>query len=82
MLRTLAVAATLGLSIVFATSAFAFECPKHMKIIDAQLAAGKVPADKEAQVKQLRAEGERQHKQGKHADSVKTLKAAEALLAS
>jgi hypothetical protein len=74
----------LAISLTMAVPAFAFECPSHMKKIDAKLSEmmNKLPADKLAKVKELRAEGERLHKAGKHAESVKALKEAEAMLAS
>jgi hypothetical protein len=74
---------TMAIALALATPAFAKECPTHVKAIDAKLATMKdLPADKVAKIKQLRNEGERLHKAGKHADSLKTLLAAEALLAS
>jgi hypothetical protein len=62
-------------------SAFAFHCPADMKKIDEAL--GKKPALSEAQmseVKKLRADGESQHKAGKHQNSVDTLAKAMKLL--
>lgn len=78
MKRTLALAA----SLLFASaSAFAMHCPKDMKEIDDALA--KKPKLTETQMKdvtKLRAEGEVQHKAGKHADSVATLAKAKTIL--
>lgn len=78
MKRTLALAA----SLLFASaSAFAMHCPKDMKEIDDALA--KKPKLTETQMKdvtKLRADGEVQHKAGKHADSVATLAKAKTIL--
>ncbi len=63
---------------LIASPAFASECPKHMKAIDEAMA--KTPAKATAEVKKLRAEGEADHKAGKHADSMVKLKKAEAML--
>lgn len=55
-------------------TAFAMHCPADMKKIDQALAAHpKLSADQLTEVKRLRAEGEAQHKAGKHAESVETL---------
>jgi hypothetical protein len=70
-LRVLAAAATLAL---VTTTAFAFHCPADMKKIDAALAANpKLSSTDLAEVKRLRAEGEKLHKAGKHQESVDTL---------
>lgn len=67
--------------LLFAGSALAFHCPMDMKKIDDALAAGPaLSAEKLAEVKQLRAEGETLHKAGKHQESVDTLAKAMALL--
>ena len=69
-LRTLIAA----LMFTLAGSALANHCPMDMKKIDEALA--KKPNISEAQmsdVKKWRAEGEAQHKAGKHAESVETL---------
>jgi hypothetical protein len=61
--------------------AFANHCPKDMAAIDAALA--KKPQLSEAQlvqVKKLRAEGEAQHKAGKHQEAVETFQKAEDIL--
>jgi hypothetical protein len=71
--RILATAAVLAL---VATPAFASQCPKDMKSIDAALSAGKGGGMKD-KIKALRVEGEKLHKAGKHKESVQTL--AEAL---
>ncbi|WP_310597874.1 hypothetical protein [Aeromonas aquatica] len=67
--------------LLFAGSALAFHCPMDMKKIDDALAAGPaLSAEKLAEVKQLRAEGETLHKEGKHQESVDTLAKAMTLL--
>jgi hypothetical protein len=55
-------------------TAMAMHCPADMKKIDAALAANpKLSAEQMAEVKKLRAQGEEEHKAGKHAESVDTL---------
>jgi hypothetical protein len=64
-----------------AGTAFAHNCPNEMKAIDAAL--GKSPALSAAQmeeVKRLRADGERFHKEGKHGESMNALGQAKKLL--
>jgi hypothetical protein len=64
-----------------AGSAMAMHCPKDMKEIDDALA--KNPKLTEAQmkdVKKYRAEGEEQHKAGKHKESVESLDKAKGIL--
>jgi hypothetical protein len=78
MKRSLTLAAALLLT---AGAAMAMHCPKDMKEIDAALA--KNPKLSEAQmseVKKLRAEGEVQHKAGKHQESVDSLGKAKNIL--
>lgn len=61
--------------------AMAHNCPNEMKAIDAAL--GKSPALSAAQmeeVKRLRADGERFHKEGKHGESMNALGQAKKLL--
>ena len=71
----------LALVLAFAGStAFASGCPKEMKAIDAALPAAKLDAAKMSEVKKLRADGEAEHKAGKHADSMATLGKAKAIL--
>ena len=71
----------LALALAFASSsAFARSCPKEMKAIDDALPAAKLDAAKMSEVKQLRADGEAQHKAGKHDDSMATLGKAKAIL--
>lgn len=72
----------LAVALAFAsTAAWAFHCPADMKKIDAALAKNpNLPADKLAEVKKLRAEGEALHKAGKHQESVDTLAKAMKIL--
>ena len=71
----------LALPLAFASSlAIASSCPKEMKAIDAALPAAKLDAAKMSEVKQLRADGEAQHKAGKHDDSMATLGKAKSML--
>jgi hypothetical protein len=51
-----------------------------MKAIDAALPKATLSADKMAEVKKLRAEGEAQHKAKKHADSMASLNKAKEIL--
>jgi hypothetical protein len=62
-------------------SALAGHCPMDMKEIDTALSANpQLSADKLAEVKKLRAEGEAFHKAGKHQESVDTLGKAKTIL--
>jgi len=61
-------------------TAFAGQCPKHMKAIDAALPNAKLSDAQMADVKKYRAEGETFHKAGNHADSLATLAKAEKIL--
>jgi hypothetical protein len=64
-----------------ASLALAHNCPNEMKAIDAKLATNPKLSDADVmKVKQLRAEGEMQHKAGKHDDSMKTLGEAKKIL--
>lgn len=57
--------------VALTTPAFAGSCPAKIAMIDKALATGTVPnAEK---VKELRDKGEKLHKEGGHAASVKTL---------
>ena len=60
--------------------AYANSCPKHMKAIDEALPKAKLSEAQMADVKKYRAEGEKLHKDGKHADSVAALAKAEKIL--
>lgn len=63
-----------------ATAAFASNCPNEMKAIDAALPKAKLDAKQAAEVKRLRADGEKLHKDGKHADSMAALGKAKGIL--
>lgn len=61
--------------------ALAHNCPNEMKAIDAKLASSPKLSDADmAKVKALRADGEAQHKAGKHDDSMKSLGEAKKIL--
>lgn len=78
MKSTLALAAALLMS---AGTALAAHCPMEMKSIDEALAKNpKLSEAQMAEVKKYRAEGEAQHKAGKHAESVATLAKAQKIL--
>lgn len=73
-IRSLIIASALALA---SSTAFASSCPKHMKAIDAALAKNpKLSAEKMAEVKKLRADGEAAHKAGKHKESTDQLEKA------
>ncbi len=64
----------LFLAMAFASStALAFGCPKEMKAIDEALPKAKLSAAQMEEVKTLRAEGEKLHKEAKHKESMETL---------
>ena len=65
-MKQLLLAITLALS---SQVAFAHNCKNEMKAIDAALPTTKLDADKIAEVKKLRAEGETLHSAGKHDQS-------------
>lgn len=70
-----------GVMFAMAGSAFAMHCPMDMKKIDEALAKKpNISAEKLADVKKLRAEGEKLHASGKHQESVDTLAKAMAIL--
>ena len=62
------------------TLSFAHNCPNEMKAIDAALNGTKLTGAELAKVKALRADGEKAHADGKHADSMKALGEAKKLL--
>ncbi len=64
----------------FASAALAHNCPNEMKAIDAALPKAKLDAGKSAEVKKLRAEGEKLHKDGKHSESMAALGKAKGIL--
>jgi hypothetical protein len=68
-------------ALVLASSlAFAHNCPNEWKAIDAALPKAKLDDKQMAEVKKLRAEGEKLHKDGKHAESMATLGKAKTIL--
>jgi hypothetical protein len=69
-----------ALAALFASAAFATNCPVQMKAIDAALPNAKLDAAKMSEVRKLRADGERLHKEGKHAESVAALGKAKGIL--
>ncbi len=75
-------ASLLFIGFTFASSnVLAFHCPADMKKIDEALAKKPALSEKEAdEVKKLRADGEKFHKEGKHQDSVDTLAKAMKIL--
>ena len=60
--------------------AFANNCPNEGKAIDAALPKAKLDSKQMAEVKKLRAEGEKLHKDGKHSESMATLGKAKKIL--
>lgn len=61
--------------------ASANNCPNEMKAIDAKLSsASGISAADMKKVKELRAEGEKFHKEGKHDQSMKSLQEAKKIL--
>jgi len=74
---SIALAASLALA---SGAALAGSCPKEMKAIDDALPTAKLDAAKMSEVKKLRADGEAEHKAGKHADSLAALGKAKTIL--
>jgi hypothetical protein len=74
--------AALILSFAVTGAAFAGSCPSHVTAIDAALQANPNGASAEdlAKAKELRDQGETQHNEGQHAESLATLAEAEKLL--
>ena len=66
--------------IFFSSLALAHNCPNEMKAIDAALPTAKLDAKQTAEVKQLRADGEKLHKDGKHTESMAALTKAKGIL--
>jgi len=60
--------------------AFANNCPNEWKAIDAALPKAKLDSKQMAEVKKLRAEGEKLHKDGKHSESMAALGKAKKIL--
>lgn len=70
-----------ALSLALASSlAYASSCPKEMKAIDAALPKAKLSDAQMAEVKKLRADGEKFHKEGKHSESMEALGKAKGIL--
>jgi hypothetical protein len=68
-------------SLAVSGAAFAHNCPNEMKAIDAKLGTKPtLSADASAKVTKLRADGEKFHKEGKHAESMAALGEAKKLL--
>ena len=63
-----------------ASSAFAHNCPNEWKAIDAALPKAKLDARQMAEVKKLRADGEKLHNDGKHSESMAALGKAKKML--
>lgn len=81
MSRISVAAATFAGALLFAGTAMAGQCPKIMAAVDAALAQNpKITAEQMAQVKELRAQGEAQHKAGQHKESVESLNKAKEIL--
>lgn len=64
----------------FALPAFAFQCPADMARIDEALQTASLSETDLARVRELRAQGEAEHKAGNHGASVKTLEEAMKIL--
>jgi hypothetical protein len=64
----------------FASLAWANNCPNEVKAIDAALPKAKLDAKQQAEVKKLRDDGERLHKEGKHGESMAALGKAKGIL--
>ncbi len=70
-----------AIALASSSLAFAHNCPNEMKAIDAKLASNPtVAAADMSKVKELRADGEKFHKEGKHTESMKALGDAKKLL--
>jgi hypothetical protein len=76
-IRSIVVALSLALA---STVALANSCPKEMKAIDAALSKSKLSEAQMSEVKKLRADGEKLHKDGKHGDSMAALGKAKKIL--
>ncbi len=80
-MKRIALTVVLAAALAAAPAALAFHCPADMAKIDAALAKNpKLAADKMAEVKKYRADGESLHKAGKHQESVDTLAKAMKIL--
>jgi hypothetical protein len=68
-------AAAVALALL-ATPAFAGQCPKDMKKVDAALDMTKITGDNLAKAISLRYKGEKLHKEGEHKESIAALAGA------
>ena len=76
--RSAFMAAAIG---TMASPAFAASCPLQMKAIDAALAGNpSISSEMMTKVKELRTQGAKQHKNGQHAASLKSLEEAKTIL--
>ena len=70
-----------AIALAASSLAFASSCPAQMKEIDAKLSSNpQLSTADMSKVKELRADGEKFHKDGKHAESEKALGEAKKLL--
>ena len=76
-IRSIIIATALALA---SSTAFASSCPKEMKAIDAALPKAKLSEAQMSEVKKLRADGEKLHKDGKHSESMAALGKAKKML--
>lgn len=76
-MKRMLVFAALALASSFA---FANSCPREMKAIDAAMPKAKLSAAQKSEVQKLRADGEKFHKEGKHAESMAALSKAKGIL--
>jgi len=76
-IRSIVVAVSLALA---SSVALANSCPKEMKAIDAALPKAKLSESQMSEVKKLRADGEKLHKDGKHSESMAALDKAKKML--
>lgn len=80
-MKRLVFALVAALVLAATTPVFAYECPMDMKAIDDALAASpSLGTEDLAKVKELRAEGEREHKSGNHDAAVAALREAKRIL--
>jgi hypothetical protein len=64
------------MTVFFAGTALAGQCPSMVGKIDEQLEMTELDSEAMTTIKKLRDQGESLHKQGKHGESVKVLKQA------
>jgi hypothetical protein len=76
-MKRIAIAAALAF---FSSAALAHNCPAEMRKIDEALPKAKLDGAKSAEVKKLRAEGEKLHKDNKHSESMAALGKAKGIL--